>query len=61
MVANGGSSAAGSFMQTLTMVDIATGWTECLPLVTRDGSLVVEAIKHAPDPVPMALARRGIR
>ena len=38
---------AGSFIQTLTMVDIATGWTECLPLVTRDGSLVVEAMKHA--------------
>jgi hypothetical protein len=31
---------AGSFIQTLTMVDVATGWTECcLPLVTRDGSL----------------------
>jgi hypothetical protein len=28
------------------MVDVATGWTECLPLVTRDGSLVVEAMKH---------------
>lgn len=25
----------------------ATGWTECLPLVRRDGSLVVEAMKHA--------------
>jgi hypothetical protein len=34
---------AGSFIQTLTMVDVATGWTECLPLVTRDGSLVVAA------------------
>ena len=29
------------------MVDIATGWTECLPLVTRDGSLVVEAMTRA--------------
>jgi hypothetical protein len=29
----------GQIIQTLTMVDIATGWTECLPLVTRDGSL----------------------
>ena len=38
---------AGSFIQTLTMVDIATGWTECLPLVTRDGSLVVEAMTRA--------------
>ena len=47
MVALGGSSVAGSFIQTLTMVDIATGWTECLPLVTRDGSLVVEAMTRA--------------
>jgi hypothetical protein len=44
MVAHGGTSVAGSFIQTLTMVDVATGWTECLPLVTREGSLVVEAI-----------------
>src|SRR5258708_7090853 len=47
MVAHGGTSVAGSFIQTLTMVDVATGWTECLPLVTREGSLVVEAIKRA--------------
>jgi hypothetical protein len=33
MVAHGGNSVAGSFIQTLTMVDIATGWTECLPEV----------------------------
>ena len=31
MVAHGGTSLAGSFIQTLTMVDVATGWTECLP------------------------------
>jgi hypothetical protein len=42
MVAHGGTSVAGSFIQTLTMVDVATGWTECLPLLTREGSLVVE-------------------
>ena len=49
---------AGSFIQTLTMVDIATGWTECLLLVTRDGSLVVEAIKHAQSLFPWLL--RGV-
>jgi hypothetical protein len=51
-------SVAGSFIQTLTMVDIATGWTECLPLVTRDGSLVVEAMKHAQSLFPWLL--RGV-
>jgi hypothetical protein len=58
MVAHGGTSVAGSFIQTLTMVDIATGWTECLPLVTRDGSLVVEAMKQAQSLFPWLL--RGV-
>lgn len=47
MVAHGGTSVAGSFIQTLTMVDVATGWTECLPLVTRESGLVVEAMERA--------------
>jgi hypothetical protein len=55
MVAHGGTSVAGSFIQTLTMVDVATGWTECLPLVTRDGSLVVEAMKYAQSLFPWLL------
>src|SRR5271168_361624 len=58
MVAHGGTSVAGSFIQTLTMVDVATGWTECMPLVTRDGSLVVEAMKHAQSLFPWLL--RGV-
>src|SRR6195256_2291717 len=58
MVAHGGTSVAGSFIQTLTMVDVATGWTECLPLVTRDGSLVVEAINRAQNLFPWLL--RGV-
>jgi integrase-like protein len=55
MVAHGGVSVAGSFIQTLTMVDVATGWTECIPLVTRDGSLVVEALKRAQSLFPWLL------
>src|SRR5260370_613801 len=58
MVARGGTSVAGSFIQTLTMVDVATGWTECLPLVTRDGSLVIEAMKHVQSLFPWLL--RGV-
>src|SRR4051812_49006315 len=58
MVAHGGTSVAGSFIQTLTMVDVATGWTECLPLLTREGSLVVEAINRAQNLFPWLL--RGV-
>ncbi len=47
MVAHGGTSVAGSFIQTLTMVDVATGWTECLPLITREAGLVVQAMERA--------------
>jgi hypothetical protein len=55
MVAHGGTSVAGSFIQTLTMVDVATGWTECLPLIARDGGVVVEAIKRAQSLFPWLL------
>ena len=58
MVAHGGTSVAGSFIQTLTMVDVATGWTECMPLVTRDGNLVVEAIRRSQSSFPWLL--RGV-
>ena len=47
MVAHGGTSVAGSFIQTLTMVDVATSWTECMPLVTRESGLVVRAMERA--------------
>ncbi len=39
-------------------MDVATGCTECLPLVNRDGSLVVEAIKRAESLFPWLL--RGV-
>ena len=58
MVAHGGTSVAGSFIQTLTMVDVATGWTECFPLLTRDGGLVVEAMRRAQELFPWLL--RGV-
>jgi hypothetical protein len=52
MVAHGGTSVAGAFIQTLTMVDVATGWTECMPLVTRESGLVVQAMEYAQSRFP---------
>lgn len=46
-VAHAGASAAGSFVQTMVLTDIATGWTECLPLVARSSALVIEALSGA--------------
>lgn len=47
LVAHSGTSVSGAFIQTLTIVDVATGWTECLPLVVREAALVIEAIERA--------------
>jgi hypothetical protein len=55
MVAHGGTSVAGSFIQTLTRVDVATGWTECMPLVTREGGLVVRAMERAQSLFPWGI------
>ncbi|MET4118022.1 hypothetical protein ABIB85_004294 [Bradyrhizobium sp. JR1.5] len=58
MVAHGGTSVAGSFIQALTMLDVATGWTEGLPLLTQEGSVVVEAINRGQSLFPWLLPRR---
>jgi hypothetical protein len=58
LVAHGGMSVTGSFIQTLTMVDVATGWTECFPLLVREGALVVQAIERAQSLFPWLI--RGL-
>jgi hypothetical protein len=57
-VAHSGASAAGSFVQTMVLTDIATGWTECVPVVVRSGELVIEALAAAADLFPFPL--RGV-
>ena len=57
-VAHGGTSAAGSFVQTMVLTDIATGWTECVPVVVRTGELVIEALAAATELFPFPL--RGV-
>jgi len=59
LIAHGGTSVSGSFIQTLTIVDVATGWTECFPLVVREAALVVEAIERAQSLFPWPV--RGAR
>lgn len=43
-VAHSGERASGSFAQPLTLTDVASGWTECVALVVRDGALVPDAL-----------------
>jgi hypothetical protein len=56
LVAHCGDLAVGSFVHTLTLTDIASGWTECLPMLVRDSSLVVEAIDGLRGSLPFRLA-----
>lgn len=54
-VAHSGTSSSGSFVQTMVLTDIATGWTECVPVRTRESGLVVAAIKRARSLFPFPL------
>ncbi len=56
LVAHCGDLAAGSFVHTLTLTDISSGWTECLPLLVRDSNLVVQAIDGVRGSLPFRLA-----
>ncbi|HET9105962.1 MAG TPA: transposase family protein [Steroidobacteraceae bacterium] len=58
LVAHCGEVLKGAFVHTLTMTDIASGWTECVPLVVRDSALVIEAIDHLQPALPFAV--RGL-
>jgi hypothetical protein len=55
LVAHGGASVSGSFIQTLVLTDIATGWTECIPIVVREGCLIIEGIARARTLFPFPL------
>src|SRR5215207_11652355 len=41
LVAHSGPVASGAFVQTLVLTDVATGWTECAPLLVREQTLLV--------------------
>ena len=55
LVAHCGGSAAGSFVHTLTLTDVASGWTECTALIVREGTLVVEALERLRTSMPFPL------
>ncbi|HET8842337.1 MAG TPA: hypothetical protein VFN35_12770 [Ktedonobacteraceae bacterium] len=53
LVAHGGETLEGHFLFTLTITDLATGWTECVPLFSKSADAVVT--------VRGAEARRALR
>lgn len=55
LVAHCGTKVNGSFLNTLTMTDVVTGWTECQALLFRSQETVVRAIAQLAEQLPMAL------
>jgi hypothetical protein len=55
LVAHSGPTAKGSFVQTLTLTDIATGWTECAPLLVREQKLLAEVLSEMRERMPFPL------
>jgi hypothetical protein len=55
LVAHCGDSAEGQYIQTLTAVDISTGWTECLALEQRNQKAVSAAVERLRQRLPFPL------
>jgi hypothetical protein len=47
LVAHCGTDIEGGYLYTLTLTDVATGWTECLPLLCRSQETVLAAFQRA--------------
>jgi hypothetical protein len=55
LVAHCGEANRGSYVNSLVLTDIASGWTEAAPLVVREGGLVVETLDRIRGGLPFAL------
>jgi hypothetical protein len=55
LIAHCGGDVFGGYLYTLTLTDIATGWTECVPLLNRSPETVLAAIRHARQLFPFPL------
>ena len=54
-VAHNGGENSGSCVYSFVVTDIASGWTECLPLMARQEALVVEALEVLRSLLPFPL------
>ncbi len=51
----GGVKTEGEFVHTLTMTDIASGWTECVAMRVRDQMLIIEAFEDVAAELPFTM------
>jgi len=54
-VANCGKWIEARFLWTLVASDMATGWSECLPLLSRDTASVMAALRMLEELLPFHL------
>jgi hypothetical protein len=54
-VAHCGEHLNGSFLYTLTVTDLATGWTECIPLLEKSADAVLAGLAQARTLFPFPL------
>lgn len=55
LVSHSGPVAKGSFAWTFTLTDIATGWTECAPLLVREQTVLVAVLTELRKLMPFTL------
>ena len=53
--ADRGAGFAGGFVWTLTLTDVATGWTECLALLSQNQESALAALQQARSLLPFPL------
>ena len=58
MVVHCGKSTAGSYVHSLVLTDIASGWTEAIAMVVREQTLVTESVSDIRTKLPFAV--RGL-
>src|SRR5438270_1909856 len=55
LVAHCGTTTAGFYLNTLTLTDVATGWTECVGVRGKSQAAVFAALEQARDRLPFPL------
>lgn len=55
LVAHCGRHLSGTFLWTLSLTDIASGWTECVALPTLNAELIIRAVDKVQKILPFPL------
>ncbi|MFM4810548.1 transposase family protein [Aeromonas hydrophila] len=55
LVAHCGRHLSGSFLWTLSLTDLASGWTECVALPARNAELIIRAVDKVQKSLPFQL------